>query len=104
MSSLIKYGGAASAVLAIAAVAALVGFKADRPAWSSDIILVQAQIDEVDQLATQEALDANQLRIFQNRREQEQIKTQGKSVPDYLFQEQVILEGKKDKLEKRLAP
>ena len=100
MKGLIMCGGAASAILAMGTLATTYGIPL--PALSSDIVRIQARIDDVDQLATQEALAAAQLRFYQNQREQQTVKDLGQPVPDYLLKEQVALEQKKRNLERRL--
>ena len=97
-----KIGLVAGAFMGLAAMAAALNWDIPTPAWDTDIRTVQAQIKSVDQLATQEALGAVQLRIYQNRREQNTIRTEKQPVPDYLLKEQVALEEKQRRLQRRL--
>ncbi len=102
MNGMKKVIGAAVGVTAIAAVVALIGWKIPVPAWSTDIELVQAQIADVDLLATQEALETVNLRYYQNLREQGKFRADNLPLPNSLLREQVDLETKQRRLQVRL--
>ena len=102
MNGLRKTTAIAVGIMAIAAVVAMIGWKLPVPAWSTDIELVQAQIVDVDLLATQEALETVNLRYYQNLREQAKFHMDKLPLPNRLLREQVDLETKQRRLQLRL--
>ncbi len=102
MNGMKKVIAVAVGVTAIAAVVGLVGWKIPVPAWSTDIEFVQAQIADVDLLATQEALETVNLRYYQNLREQGKFRADNLQLPNSLLREQVDLETKQRRLQVRL--
>lgn len=95
-------GSLIAALALIGGVAATLDVPVPKPAWENDVRQVQAQVQDVDRLATQEALENVQLRLYRNLSEQDDWKSKGKRVPDYLLKEQTALELKKQRLERRL--
>ena len=94
-SGLLKYGGLASAVMAIAGLAALVGFKADRPAWSSDIVAIrtefegglqiaQATAEDAQRRSVSQALRLNDIRTGENQQAIFDMVSKGQQVPGFL--------------------
>ena len=77
-----------------------------RPALAVELHEVEIRLAEgikgVDRLATEQALNSNQLRLYQNQREQTQLKQDNLPIPDWLIKEQVQLESEKRRLERRL--
>ena len=102
MNGMKKVVAAAVGFTAVAGVVALIGWKIPAPAWSTDIELVQAQIIDVDLLATQEALETVNLRYYQNLREQGKFRADRLPLPNSLLREQVDLETKQRRLQARL--
>lgn len=91
-----------AALAFIGGAAATLDVPVPKPAWDTDVRAVQAQVADVDRLATENALEATQLRLYRNLAEQDQWKREGKRVPDYLTAEQVMLQSKVRRLEARL--
>ena len=102
MNGLRRTTAIAMGIAALAVVIGLVGWKIPAPAWSTDIELVQAQIADVDLLATQEALETVNLRYYQNLREQGKFRAAELPLPNSLLREQVDLETKQRRLQARL--
>ena len=89
------------AVLSVAAVGTLIGIKeVPRPAWSNELIRVASDVTELDSRVTAQQLDDAKLRYYQNQREQSEYPRA--NVPDYLIDEQILLERRMDELEDRL--
>lgn len=91
-----------AALALIGTAAATLDIPLPKPAWQADVQEVQAQVKDVDRLATEQALEAVQLRLYRNLAEQDQWRQKGQPVPPYLTAEQVTLESKKRRLETRL--
>lgn len=98
----VTVGSLIAALALIGTAAATLDMPVPKPAWKDDVLAVQAQVQDVDRLATEQALEAVQLRLYRNLAEQDQWRQKRKSVPDYLRAEQVTLESKKRRLERRL--
>lgn len=98
----VTFAGFIAALAAIGTMAATLGMPVPKPAWRTDVLRVQGQVQDVDRLATEQALEATQLRLYRNLAEQDAWRQKGKPVPDYLTAEQVTLESKKRRLERRL--
>ena len=73
-----------SAILGIAAVGALVGFKADRPAWASELMVVQLIAEDAKRLAVSQALRLNDIRSNENAWAIQTYLKTGDPVPPYL--------------------
>lgn len=95
-------GSLGAALVVLGTVAATLDVPVPKPAWDSDVRAVQAQVQDVDRLATQEALENVQLRLYRNLAEQDAWRQKGQPIPDYLLAEQTALELKKQRLERRL--
>ncbi len=95
-------GSIAAALVLLAGVATTLDVPVPKPAWKSDVESALRYAQDVDRLATEQALESIQLRLYRNLSEQDQWRSQGKRVADYLLEEQATLEAKKRRLERRL--
>jgi len=103
---IIMWGTICGALATIGGVIAGVATSEWRPALAYELHETKEQlagsIAGVDRLVTEQALNANQLRLYQNQREQTQLQQQNLPIPNWLIQEQVDLESQKRELEHRL--
>lgn len=99
----LKYVGSVAAVIvSVGGAFAVLGIESPRPAWASEIRLLQKQIFELDNIITSQQLDDTMLRIYQNLREQQLYINDNDPIPDFLLLEQTELESRKRELEDRL--
>ncbi len=83
--------GITAAFLGIVAVGAVLGLKdIPRPAWSTELLVLASNINELDQRVTSSALNELKLQYFQILREQKNYLPS--EIPDVLLDEQVILD------------
>jgi len=113
LTTLQKLGGGAGAILAIASAAALIGFKADRPAWSSDLVVIrseftegiklaQATAEDAQRLSVSQALESTQLQLYRNADKQNTHKAQGEAIPEDLIKERLVLERRARRFQSKL--
>lgn len=95
-------GTVAGALVAVGGVLSMFDIPVPRPAWSDELIVVEGKIAELDQMLTSDQLSNTTLRLYQNLREQEKYVQDRIPVPDFLLNEQTMLESRKRTLEKRL--
>lgn len=98
----VTIGSLIAALALIGTAAATLDMPVPKPAWKADVASVQAQVRDVDRLATQEALLAAQERLYQNLAAQEEWKAKGKPVPKVLIEQQALLESKVRQLQNRI--
>ena len=83
--------------------AALAVFGVDslpRPAWASEVMELAGELIELDSRVTAQQLDDTKLQYYQNLREQD--KHDAGFEPEYLIDEQILLERRIDDLGARL--
>ena len=102
MTPLQKIVAAVTGVLALTTFLGVVKYKFPTPAWSTDIEFVQAQINDLDRRQLEEALGANQLRIYANQDRQQEYLEKGVKIPPYLREERDGMDTKRRRLQKRL--
>jgi hypothetical protein len=95
-------GSTAATIVAVSGALAVFGIQTPRPAWSSELVLVEAKILELDNIITSQQLNDITLRLYQNLREQNNYTRSGEEIPAFLLQEQPTLEIQKRMLEQRL--
>lgn len=70
-------GTIAGSLTAIGALAAMIGWNADRPAWSSELVRLAGEVKRVEQLATEQALESSELRQLRIEQEIEDREAKG---------------------------
>ena len=71
-----------------------------KPAWSTDIKRLELQQLHIHIQLLEDQKERVKSRLFQNLREQDQIKRKNDPVPDFYLKEQTFIENKIDRLEK----
>lgn len=94
--------GIASGIVAIAGVFALLDIEIPRPAWAGEVRELNAKVLEIESTVTSQQLDDAKLRLYQNQREQIEWQQEIGTVPEFLLNEQVLLERKVDNLQDTL--
>ena len=93
-------GIVAATIVSTAAALAVFDVNIPRPAWSSELMKLAGNLIELDSRVTSQQLDDTKLQYYQNLREQEKYDSGTK--PDYLVDEQILLESRIDGLKNRL--
>ena len=99
-----KIVGAAVGLTAIGAVAAGVGLDRLLPeiVTEPELVVVQAQLDDVDTRQTTKALRDTRLMIYQNQAAQDTYRQKSEPIPEFLLEELPDLEADRDELQRRL--
>ena len=92
----------ASCVIAVAGAMAVFKIEFPRPAWSAELKQLHSQVLILDSTLTSQQLDNNKLRLFQNKREQLSWYKETGTIPEFLLNEQILLERKIDDLQTHL--
>lgn len=89
-------------VVTIYSGAAYFGVNLPRVAWSSEVRVVEADLLTLDITVTEREFKNVTLLFYQNQREQTKYRDNSKPVPDFLLNEQTLLETERNRLENRL--
>lgn len=73
--------------------AATLGADLPVPAWASDIVIVQSQVNDNTRSIIHQGRQANQGLIFQNTREQQKYHSAKLPIPNSLLRERIYLDG-----------
>lgn len=98
----LKIVGIASGIVAVIGAATAIGLDLPKIATQDDVTRVELRVTLLEKDVIEDQLDRLQLRLYQNLRQQEEYRTQGKASPEWLIKEQSDMESRKRRLERRL--
>ena len=99
---LMKAASIAGAITAIAGTVALTGWSPPRPAWSNEFKALEIRVAGNTAAIVNSEMESLQRRLYQNRLQEEEIKSFNKPVPSWVLDDRAWIERRQKELQQEL--